>query len=552
MKVLEVRTLQAGTKTVQQDLSTQTQQLQQIEQSIQALVDLGDSFTGEGASTIKNFYVTHHLSFLKQLFFFYEEYQQTLSQIQSDLQAFESDNNGYIRESFLENDVTDGLKMIKEKTLSLTDEANDIISSVSDIVSLRKLDESYVLHGIDSANWKREEVIGQLHHFDVKQAIDLQALAHTAQAMIEYVQYISTLFQAQKGPLRTIDSILYNPTAYQPPISMYAYAPGTLHRISAWNNFYLNYVTSNSAPKGESLISKKEAEAIKKLAVSKEQVIDEFRGMNEVSAISGHYYTLADGRILREYYDETNVYRYQFVNHIPEEKIGGAISFEERYPNYAKVEKEVVDFFVGDYIAAIENPSVETIGMAGFYTFGRPVKALDNSLGLMKGNGKKKEKNNEDDNGSVIHGTEDIKNYQYNMVERPGPLAEMRNNPAQNFYGGRYNEEVLMEDQIYYRGGNSDNPLGQWFTKQPPESVAKVRIDTAVKPQWIDPVTGELTGESVIDTVYSIKIPKGTSVYTGPVGPQGGVYSGGYDMMQTFIKEPWKLDYEVIDKKPLK
>ena len=67
------------------------------------------------------------------------------------------------------------------------------------------------------------------------------------------------------------------------------------------------------------------------------------------------------------------------------------------------------------------------------------------------------------------------------MIENPGPLADMQGNPASNFYGGRYNVEILAEDKIYYRGGNSDNALGQWFTTEPPESVAKVRIDTAVK-----------------------------------------------------------------------
>ena len=138
---------------------------------------------------------------------------------------------------------------------------------------------------------------------------------------------------------------------------------------------------------------------------------------------------------------------------------------------------------------------------------------------------------------TVIYGADDIANYQYNMIENPGPLAEIQGNPAKNFYGGRYNVEVLTEDRIYYRGGNSDKALGQWFTTEPPESVAKVRIDTAVKPQWIDTITGELTGESVVDTVYAIKIPKGTTVYTGPVGSQGGAYCGGYNIMQTFIKE---------------
>ena len=166
--------------------------------------------------------------------------------------------------------------------------------------------------------------------------------------------------------------------------------------------------------------------------------------------------------------------------------------------------------------------------------------------------GKAPEMGGESGSTTVIYGSDDIANYQYNMIENPGPLAEIQGNPAKNFYGGRYNVEVLTEDRIYYRGGNSDKALGQWFTTEPPESVAKVRIDTAVKPQWIDTITGELTGESVVDTVYAIKIPKGTTVYTGPVGSQGGAYCGGYNIMQTFIKEPWKLDYQVISKSSLK
>lgn len=139
------------------------------------------------------------------------------------------------------------------------------------------------------------------------------------------------------------------------------------------------------------------------------------------------------------------------------------------------------------------------------------------------------------------------------MIENPGPLADIKDRPAKNFYGGRYNMEILTEDRIYYRGGSSTKPLGQWFVAEPPGSIAQVRIDTAVKPQWISPITGELSGTSVVDTVYAIKIPQGTTVYTGPVGSQGGVYCGGYDIMQTFIETPWEIKgVEVISKTILK
>lgn len=52
-----------------------------------------------------------------------------------------------------------------------------------------------------------------------------------------------------------------------------------------------------------------------------------------------------------------------------------------------------------------------------------------------------------------------------------------------------------------------------------------------------------------IDNVYAIKVPKGTTIYTGSVGPQGGVYVGGYNVMQTYIDAPWT--FEVVGKTPL-
>ena len=166
------------------------------------------------------------------------------------------------------------------------------------------------------------------------------------------------------------------------------------------------------------------------------------------------------------------------------------------------------------------------------------VKAVDNVTGVI-----------ESGTPSGIYGTDDIARYRYNMIENPGPLAEMPNQPAKNFYGGRYNMEVLQEDRIMYRAGNAQNPYGRWFTSEPPASVTNVRIDAAVKTHWIDPKTGAYEASSYIDNVYAIKVPKGTTIYTGSVGPQGGVYVGGYNVMQTYIDAPWT--FEVVGKTPL-
>ncbi|WP_319931353.1 hypothetical protein [Xenorhabdus santafensis] len=84
-----------------------------------------------------------------------------------------------------------------------------------------------------------------------------------------------------------------------------------------------------------------------------------------------------------------------------------------------------------------------------------------------------------------------------------------------------------------------------------------MRIDTAVKPQWFNEA-GKLTCKSPINAAYKVKIPKGTipkgtTIFEGPVGYQGGVYLGGQDKMQIFIKEPWKIDgVKVLEDWPLR
>ena len=62
-----------------------------------------------------------------------------------------------------------------------------------------------------------------------------------------------------------------------------------------------------------------------------------------------------------------------------------------------------------------------------------------------------------------------------------------------------------------------------------------------------------LTGTSPLNVTYKIKIPKGTTIYEGPVGSTGGVYSGGMNINQVFVQEPWKIKgLEVLEESPLK
>lgn len=125
---------------------------------------------------------------------------------------------------------------------------------------------------------------------------------------------------------------------------------------------------------------------------------------------------------------------------------------------------------------------------------------------------------------------------------RPGPLAD---NLAETFSGGRYTVVTLEKDTVLYRAGTVDQPLGQFFSSEPPIGVVQTRIDKAVLPEWPG------GAKSPINTTFAIKIPAGTKVYAGEVGSQGGFYIGG--SQQIVVQKPWLIDgVKVIGSSPLK
>jgi hypothetical protein len=146
--------------------------------------------------------------------------------------------------------------------------------------------------------------------------------------------------------------------------------------------------------------------------------------------------------------------------------------------------------------------------------------------------------------------------YQFDAMH-PGPLSDESKFgnpkltgqpvPAQGFYGGKYDQQVLAQDTLFYRIGDGQREWGQWFTDEPLKSEAQYRIDVAVKREWTNPATGEIpagstrTQKQLALWSYTAMIPKGTAVYSGPVASQGGVHMGGPTIKQYFIPEPWKL-----------
>lgn len=121
----------------------------------------------------------------------------------------------------------------------------------------------------------------------------------------------------------------------------------------------------------------------------------------------------------------------------------------------------------------------------------------------------------------------------------PGPLGEKY---AETFAGGRYSGIVLAEDTTLYRAGSGapGKELGEYLSLDPAAGVLQARIDRAIQPVW----PGGMP--SVVDTSYAVKVPAGTTVYTGQIGYQSGFYLGGN--WQVVVPTPWKIPGVVATK----
>ena len=157
--------------------------------------------------------------------------------------------------------------------------------------------------------------------------------------------------------------------------------------------------------------------------------------------------------------------------------------------------------------------------------------------------------------GKIVSKYNDVNKYEYNATTNPGLLAESKNLPINNFYGGMYND-ASNESGMFVRMGDETYPYGSWYTKVPKNSEAQARIDLAIKKWWVDSngeikIRGLEAEKSILDTVYYIEFPEGIPKYKGPVGYQGGPFLGGLNQEQYFIPNS-KSFGKVIKSYPVK
>jgi toxin YxiD len=203
MKVLDVQGLHETIDEITSELHRKNDQMKNIRQSIQQFISLEDSLQGKGGEAIRNYYEDVHITFLTYWEMFSEEFEAVLKQIKMELQTLEPVDNGFISQSFLTNELEHGLQNIKNVTAQLTDDANRIIDSVQDIVSLPRIHDDHVQHHVKEAREYRDTVMERLWDFDQQQTTALDPIQEMVGNMYLFVQKTKSYFESTKKSIAT-------------------------------------------------------------------------------------------------------------------------------------------------------------------------------------------------------------------------------------------------------------------------------------------------------------------------------------------------------------
>ncbi|WP_121641046.1 T7SS effector LXG polymorphic toxin [Virgibacillus sp. Bac330] len=168
-------------------------QVKNIQKSIEAMIALEDEFKGKLANSIRAFYQEVHMPFLLFLEGFITNYTDTLQEMKKSIQYMEPDKDGVIREDFISQDVRRGLERMEQITMDLTDEANAIIQSVSDIVDLRKIDDSEFLDIVQHGKKKIHKTLEKLYELDRHNTAKLEPIEQDIHMMKNYISQIREL-----------------------------------------------------------------------------------------------------------------------------------------------------------------------------------------------------------------------------------------------------------------------------------------------------------------------------------------------------------------------
>ncbi|MDM5299475.1 T7SS effector LXG polymorphic toxin [Bacillus pumilus] len=198
MKTLDVQALDHAIDQTLTQLKQQSQDIKSLEKQINQIISLDGALKGEAGEAIRAFYNECHIPFLKFFVLTIEEYSAALKKIKNALNAYESNEKGFISQSFLEHELDQGLKNAERSISDIVSDANSAICKVSHIIDLPRVDDSDFQASYQKAWMNISKTIGSLHAFDREQASALNETKSSLETMKEYMDVLGSMFTGPK------------------------------------------------------------------------------------------------------------------------------------------------------------------------------------------------------------------------------------------------------------------------------------------------------------------------------------------------------------------
>lgn len=194
MKTLDSQSLHSGIDELLKKFSSQMDQANELENMIRDFSNLNDSLKGKGGTAIRSFYQDWHIPILSFYYYTLKNYERVLISLKEASIQLESDQTGLIRQSFLDGELTTGLKKANDVTTKLVDDSNSSINSVNDIVTVQNLNDQQFQTHFQRANKRINETIEDLGTFDTNQTKALDTVEQDIQLMNNYISEIQGMF----------------------------------------------------------------------------------------------------------------------------------------------------------------------------------------------------------------------------------------------------------------------------------------------------------------------------------------------------------------------
>ncbi|CAH0345444.1 T7SS effector LXG polymorphic toxin [Bacillus sp. CECT 9360] len=145
--------------------NTERKQILDIRNSMNRVIDLDHSLTGKTGEAVKEHFTILHIPAILLINQFLDEYEKQLTDIRSLISSYENDN-GLVRQDFIEHDVKQGLDQLERLTEDIIEEINSDFSKVSDIVSSSALTIAPIHYPLEQARLHNKSTMEKLNELD--------------------------------------------------------------------------------------------------------------------------------------------------------------------------------------------------------------------------------------------------------------------------------------------------------------------------------------------------------------------------------------------------